>query len=97
MDIKKKISSMIAGAKNTTYSELSKTDWYYTRKYSRNIEVPAEVEEARTAIIDRFNSLEASLNAIDTDDPNVDGYLEIVKIRRGLNGLDPETGQKITE
>lgn len=96
MDIKKQISSMLTGAKTRLYNELSKTDWYYIRKYSRNIEVPAEVEEARIAIIDKFNSFEASLNAIDTSNPDL-AYLEIVKIKRGLAGLDPETGQPITE
>jgi len=47
-----------------TNSLLLTTDWYYIRKLNRNIDVPQEVEDERTAILASHNDHEAAINAL---------------------------------
>tara|TARA_B100001059_G_C17582722_1_gene450679 strand:- start:293 stop:748 length:456 start_codon:yes stop_codon:yes gene_type:complete len=47
-----------------TKAELEITDWYYIRKLNRNIDVPQEVEDQRTIILNNHNDHETALNAL---------------------------------
>ncbi len=47
-----------------TKSKLKNTDWYYIRKLDRNIDVPQEVEDSRTTILNNHNDHETEINAL---------------------------------
>jgi len=56
-----------------TKSKLKNTDWYYIRKLDRNIDVPQEVEDSRTTILNNHNEHETAINAL-TKKENVVKY-----------------------
>jgi|TARA_R100000084_G_scaffold107726_1_gene68577 hypothetical protein len=45
-----------------TRSLMASTDWYYIRKLNRNIDVPQEVEDERTIILNNHNDHETAIN-----------------------------------
>ena len=50
--------------KYNTKAKLENTDWYYIRKIDRNIDVPQEVEDERTIILNNYNDEETTINAL---------------------------------
>lgn len=49
--------------KQTSNSLLSQTDWYVIRKAERNIAIPSDIADKRSAIITESNRLENDINA----------------------------------
>lgn len=56
-------SQWVAQVKDTAGSLLKQTDWYVTRKFERNIDVPADVAAKRAAIVTECDRLEAAIKA----------------------------------
>lgn len=56
-------SQWTAQVKDTAGSLLKQTDWYVTRKFERNIDVPADVVAKRAAIVTECDRLEAAIKA----------------------------------
>ena len=56
-------SQWVAQVKDTAGSLLKQTDWYVTRKFERNIDVPADVVAKRAAIVTECDRLEAAIKA----------------------------------
>ena len=50
--------------KDHTNNLLLITDWYYIRKLSRNIEVPQEIQDERTAILESHDNHETAITAL---------------------------------
>ena len=50
--------------KDHTNSLLLITDWYYIRQLNRNIDIPQEIEDERTAILTSHNDHEVAINAL---------------------------------
>ncbi len=49
--------------KDHTNKLLLVTDWYYIRKLSRDIEVPQEIQDERTAILESHDNHKTAINA----------------------------------
>lgn len=49
-----------------TNSLLQSTDWYITRKFERNIDVPQDIQDARNEILLNHNTTESEINALTT-------------------------------
>lgn len=62
-----KVSSALEAAKNFTYNTLAKTDWYIVRNTDIGTTIPDEIKQSRAEIREKFNTLETTLNAIDTN------------------------------
>jgi hypothetical protein len=56
-------SQWVAQVKDTAGSLLKQTDWYVTRKFERNIDVPAAVATKRAAIVTECDRLETAIKA----------------------------------
>jgi len=54
--------SKVNGAKQTSASMLSQTDWYVTRKTEANTAIPAEITAFRTAVRVNYASLKTAIN-----------------------------------
>ena len=59
-------SAWIAQNKANANSQLASTDWCVTRKFERNIDVPADIATARAAIISDCTAKEAAIVACTT-------------------------------
>jgi len=59
-------SQFISQAKAAANSQLASTDWCVTRKFERNIDVPADIATARAAIISDCTAKEAAIAACTT-------------------------------
>jgi len=59
-------SQWIAQVKASANSQLQPTDWCVTRKFERNIDVPADIATARAAIIADCTAKEAAIAACTT-------------------------------
>jgi hypothetical protein len=62
-----KVSNALEAAKNFTYNTLAKTDWYIIRNTDIGAAIPDEIKQSRAEIREKFNTLETTLNAIDTN------------------------------
>ena len=57
-------SNFIAQIKDTTNKLLAQSDWYVIRKLERNIDIPTDIADKRSAIITESNRLETAINAV---------------------------------
>ena len=57
-------TNFIAQIKDTTNKLLASTDWYVIRKLERNIDIPTDIADKRSAIITESNRLETAINAV---------------------------------
>ena len=57
-------SNFIAQIKDTTNKLLAQSDWYVIRKLERNIDIPTDIQDKRSAIITESNRLETAINAV---------------------------------
>lgn len=57
-------SQFIAQIKDTTNKLLAQSDWYVIRKLERNIDIPTDIADKRSAIITESNRLETAINAV---------------------------------
>ena len=57
-------SNFIAQIKDTTNKLLAQSDWYVIRKLERNIDIPTDIQDKRSAIITESNRLETEINAV---------------------------------
>lgn len=57
-------SNFIAQIKDTTNKLLAQSDWYVIRKLERNINIPTDIADKRSAIIAESNRLETEINAV---------------------------------
>ena len=57
-------SVYIAQIKDTTNKLLAQSDWYVIRKLERNIDIPTDIADKRSAIITESNRLETAINAV---------------------------------
>ena len=55
--------SKITSARRTVQSDLSRSDWYITRKYERDVAIPSEVSAYRTAVLTNYTSLQSAINS----------------------------------
>ena len=56
-------SQFIAQIKDTTNKLLAQSDWYVIRKLERNIDIPTDIADKRSAIITESNRLETAISA----------------------------------
>jgi hypothetical protein len=59
-------SQRIAQVKQNTNVTLAQTDWYVIRKAERNIDIPADIVQLRSDIINWSNTTEAAITACTT-------------------------------
>ena len=59
-------SNKIEVLRNNTNKKLAETDWYIIRNVERSIEVPQDVQDARTEILSQHNTKESDINALAT-------------------------------
>jgi hypothetical protein len=59
-------SQRIAQVKQSTNVTLAQTDWYVIRKAERNIDIPADIVQLRSDIINWSNTTEAAITACTT-------------------------------
>jgi hypothetical protein len=57
-------STFVAEIKDTTNKLLASTDWYVIRKLERNIDIPADIQDKRNAIITESNRLETAIKEV---------------------------------
>ena len=57
-------TNFVAQIKDTTNKLLASTDWYVIRKIERNIDIPTDIADKRSAIITESNRLETAINAV---------------------------------
>ena len=57
-------TNFVAQIKDTTNKLLASTDWYVIRKIERNIDIPTDIADKRSAIITESNRLETEINAV---------------------------------
>jgi len=57
-------TNFVAQIKDTTNKLLASTDWYVIRKAERNIDIPTDIADKRSAIITESNRLETEINAV---------------------------------
>ena len=67
-------SQFISQAKSAANSQLASTDWCVTRKFERNIDVPADIATARAAIISDCTAKEAAIAACTT----IEAFIAVV-------------------
>lgn len=56
----------IESLKNYTNKKLAETDWYVIRSAERSIDIPQDVQDARTEILSQHNTSESEINALST-------------------------------
>ena len=54
-------SYQINRARSITSTKLAATDWYVTRKFEREVEIPADVAAGRATAIEKFDTFEAAI------------------------------------
>lgn len=57
-------SNFVAQIKDTTNKLLASTDWYVIRKIERNIDIPTDIADKRSAIITESNRLETAIKEV---------------------------------
>lgn len=67
-------SQFIAQIKDTTNKLLAQSDWYVIRKLERNIDIPNDIANKRSAIITESNRLETAINAV----ADVEALIEVL-------------------
>ena len=67
-------SNFIAQIKDTTNKLLAQSDWYVIRKLERNIDIPTDIADKRSAIITESNRLETAINAV----ADVEALIEVL-------------------
>ena len=67
-------SNFIAQIKDTTNKLLAQSDWYVIRKLERNIDIPTDIQDKRSAIITESNRLETAINAV----KDVESLIEVL-------------------
>ena len=67
-------SIYIAQIKDTTNKLLAQSDWYVIRKLERNIDIPTDIADKRSAIITESNRLETAINAV----ADVEALIEVL-------------------
>ena len=67
-------SQFIAQIKDTTNKLLAQSDWYVIRKLERNIDIPTDIADKRSAIITESNRLETAINEV----KDVEALIEIL-------------------
>ena len=67
-------SVYIAQIKDTTNKLLAQSDWYVIRKLERNIDIPTDIADKRSAIITESNRLETAINEV----KDVEALIEIL-------------------
>ena len=67
-------SNFIAQIKDTTNKLLAQSDWYVIRKLERNIDIPTDIADKRSAIITESNRLETAINEV----KDVEALIEIL-------------------
>ena len=69
--------SKVNGAKQTSASMLSQTDWYVTRKTEANTAIPAEITAYRIAVRTNYTSLKTAINNASNIDELIACYKSI--------------------
>ena len=67
-------SNFVAQIKDTTNKLLASTDWYVIRKVERNIDIPTDIADKRSAIITESNRLEIAIKAV----KDVEALIEVL-------------------
>ena len=67
-------SNFVAQIKDTTNKLLASTDWYIIRKIERNIDIPTDIADKRSAIITESNRLEIAIKAV----KDVEALIEVL-------------------
>ena len=57
-------TNFVAQIKDTTNKLLASTDWYVIRKIERNIDIPTDIADKRSAIITESNRLETAIKEV---------------------------------
>lgn len=57
-------SNFIAQIKQTAGSILAQTDWMVTRKFERDVDIPADVVTYRALVVSKADELETAINAV---------------------------------
>jgi hypothetical protein len=60
-------SYQINRARSITSTKLAATDWYVTRKFEREVEIPADVAAGRATAIEKFDTFEATILSATTE------------------------------
>ncbi len=68
----------IAQVKDTAGKMLAQTDWMVTRKFERDIDIPADVVTKRAAIVAECNRLETAITAA----ADMDAFIAVVQDQR---------------
>jgi hypothetical protein len=63
-----------AQVKDTANKLLANTDWYVIRKAERNVDIPTDIADKRSAIITEANRLDSEIGLVDT----VEGLIDIL-------------------
>ena len=67
-------TNFVAQIKDTTNKLLASTDWYVIRKAERNIDIPTDIADKRSAIITESNRLEIAIKAV----KDVEALIEVL-------------------
>ena len=70
--------SWTAQVKHTAGTMLADTDWMVTRKFERDVDIPADVVTKRAAIVDECTRLETAI----TNAANMDAFITVVQDQR---------------
>ena len=68
----------IAQVKDTAGKMLAQTDWMVTRKYERDVDIPADVVTKRAAIVTECTRLETAITAA----ADMDAFIAVVQDQR---------------
>jgi hypothetical protein len=63
-----------AQVKDTANKLLAQTDWYVIRKAERNVDIPTDIADKRSAIVTEANRLDSEIGLVDT----VEGLIDIL-------------------
>ena len=63
-----------AQVKDTANKLLANTDWYVIRKAERNVDIPTDIADKRSAIVTEANRLDSEIGLVDT----VEGLIDIL-------------------
>jgi hypothetical protein len=67
-------SNFKAQVKDTANKLLAQTDWYVIRKAERNVDIPTDIADQRSAIVTEANRLDSEIDLVDT----VEGLIAIL-------------------
>ena len=67
-------SNFKAQVKDTANKLLANTDWYVIRKAERNVDIPTDIADKRSAIVTEANRLDSEIGLVDT----VEGLIDIL-------------------